>query len=250
MTATSTVTWNGLSEGEVAKRLGLPGVTLFAEVDSTQDVAHGLAEKGAPAGSLVVADAQRAGRGRQGRSWSSRPGQGVWCTIIERPRDTSALEVLSLRIGLRLASALDEFAGQRVRLKWPNDLLLREGKLAGVLVEARWSGAAIAWVAVGVGVNVAHPGVDGGAALLPGVQRIDVLHAVVDAVRGAAACIGPLTAGEIERFRDRDALAGQRILSPAAGVVQGIDASGALLVRDDGGVSAHRSGTVQLENGS
>jgi BirA family biotin operon repressor/biotin-[acetyl-CoA-carboxylase] ligase len=244
------VTWDGLDESALAARLALPRVALHAEVESTQDIAHGLAETGVPAGAVVVADAQRAGRGRQGKSWASEPGQGVWCTVVERPEDPAALDVLSLRIGMRLAAALDEFAGQRVRLKWPNDLLLREGKLAGILTEARWSGPSPAWIAVGVGVNVRHPGVPGAAALLPGMTRIDVLRAVVSAVRSAAAAIGPLTAGELDRFRERDALAGQRILSPGVGVVQGIDATGALLVRDDSGVRAHRSGTVQLENGS
>lgn len=219
----------------------------FDEVDSTQDIAHGLAEKGAEAGTVVVAKAQRAGRGRQGRSWASQPGQGVFCTVIERPQDARALDVLSLRVGLRLAEALDGFAGQRVQLKWPNDLLLREGKLAGILTEARWNGSSIAWVAIGVGVNVSHPGVEGAAALLPGVSRSDVFHSVVAGVRAAAQCVGTLSPAEVDRFRERDALAGKHILSPAAGVVQGIDASGALLVRGSDGVSAHRSGTIQLE---
>ena len=250
MTSVTTFTWDGLNARDVGARLGLPNVWMYAEVESTQDIAHALAEQGAPAGALVVADAQRSGRGRHGRSWASHPGQGVWCTMIERPEDPRALEVLSLRVGMRLAAALDEFAGQHVRLKWPNDLLLREGKLAGILTEARWSGSSLAWIAVGVGVNVTHPDVEGAAGLLPGMTRIDVLRAVVSAVRSAAASIGPLTAGELERFRERDALAGQRILSPGAGVVQGIDPTGALLVRGDSGVMAYRSGTVQLENGS
>lgn len=250
MTAATTFTWDGLKAEDVFARLGVSNFWMYAEVESTQDIAHELAEKGAPAGSLVVADAQRAGRGRQGRSWSSRPGQGVWCTIIERPSDVAAFEVLSLRTGMRLAAALDEFAGQRVQLKWPNDLLLSEGKLAGILTEARWSGSSLAWVAVGVGVNVSSPEVDGAAALRPGTSRTDVLSAVVRAVRGAAASSGPLTASEVDRFRERDALSGQRIVAPGAGVVQGIDATGALLVRGNGGTAAYRSGTVQLENGS
>jgi biotin-[acetyl-CoA-carboxylase] ligase BirA-like protein len=247
MTAATTFTWDGFNARDLSARLALSNVWVHAEVESTQDVAHELAEKGAVAGALIVADAQRSGRGRHGRSWASQSGQGVWCTMIERPEDPGALDVLSLRVGMRLAAALDEFAGQRVRLKWPNDLLLHEGKLAGILTEARWSGSSLAWIAVGVGVNVTHPGVEGAAALLPGMTRIDVLRAVVSAIRSATASIGPLTAGELERFRERDALAGRRILSPGAGVVQGIDASGALLVRADSGVAAYRSGTVQTE---
>ena len=65
------------------------------------------AAEGAPAGTLVVADAQTAGRGRSGRTWTSERGAGVWLTLIERPRDVDALDVLSLRVGLALAPALD-----------------------------------------------------------------------------------------------------------------------------------------------
>lgn len=250
MTATRTFTWDGLNARDVGARLGLPNLWMYAEVESTQDVAHGLAEHGVPAGAVVVADAQRAGRGRQGKSWASEPGQGVWCTVVERPKDAIAFELLSLRVGIQLASALDEFAGERVLLKWPNDLLLRAGKLGGILTEARWSGSSLAWVAVGVGVNVSHPGVDGAASLRPNSARLDVLRAIVSAVRGAAATNGPLTTEEIQRFGERDALRNRRIVSPGAGEVRGIDASGALLVRDGESLTAYRSGTVQLENGS
>lgn len=250
MTATGTFTWDGLTARDVGARLGIPNIWMYAEVESTQDIAHGLAEQGVPAGAVVVADAQRAGRGRQGKSWASEPGQGVWCTVVERPKDAIAFELLSLRVGIQLASALDEFAGERVQLKWPNDLLLRDGKLGGILTEARWSGAALSWVAVGVGVNVLHPGIEGAAALRATTKRLDVLRAVVAAVRGAAASCGPLTMEEVQRFGERDALRNRRIVSPGAGEVQGIDASGALLVRDAEGLKAYRSGTVQLENGS
>src|SRR3569833_4688084 len=81
----------------------------FNEVTSTLDVAHDLAAKGADAGTLIVADAQTAGRGRMGRSWRSEKGAGAWLLFFERPRDASALEVLSLRVGLALATALDAF---------------------------------------------------------------------------------------------------------------------------------------------
>jgi BirA family biotin operon repressor/biotin-[acetyl-CoA-carboxylase] ligase len=250
MTTATTFTWDGLNAMDVMARLGLKNVWMHAEVESTQDLAHEQAERGVPAGALVVADAQRSGRGRQGKSWASLPGQGVWCTIVERPKDVSAFEVLSLRIGLRLAAALDELAGERVQLKWPNDLLLRDGKLGGILTEARWSGSSLAWVAVGVGVNVSHPGVEGAASLRPGTARFDVLRAIVSAVREAAASRGPFTHSEIDRYGERDALRGRRITAPGAGVVQGIDAAGALLVQTADSLSAYRSGTVQLENGS
>lgn len=217
----------------------------YDEVDSTQDVAHELAEQGAEAGTVVVAKAQRVGRGRQGKSWSSQPERGVWSSIIERPRDPRALDVLSIRVGLLLAEALDELAMTRVGVKWPNDLRTRDGKLAGILTEARWTGERLAWVAVGVGVNVVAPdGVADAAGLAPGTRHADILSAVVRAVRQAARQEGLLTDDELARYAARDTLKGRTILTPVAGTVAGIDHTGALMVETAGGVERHRTGTV------
>lgn len=251
MSATALFRWDGLDATAVARRFGLPYVALHAEVESTQDVAHALAEQGAPAGALIVADAQRAGRGRLGRAWSSPPGSGVWCTILERPRDLRALDVLSIRVGLHVAEALDAFADETVRVKWPNDLMLGREKLGGVLVEARWSGASVSWVAIGVGVNVVAPRDVGGAAgLRAGAERVDVLAAIVAAVRSAAALRGQLSGEERERFQSRDALAGRHIVSPAVGRVIGVAADGALIVETAAGPEQHRAGTVRLAEDS
>jgi BirA family biotin operon repressor/biotin-[acetyl-CoA-carboxylase] ligase len=224
----------------------------FEAVDSTQDIAHELAEKGAEAGTVVVARSQRAGRGRLGRAWVSEAGQGIWCTVIERPNDPRALDVLSLRVGLQLAEALEPLAGARVGLKWPNDLVipsaardLQLSKLGGILVEARWSGDKLAWVAIGVGINVTPPsGVDDAAGLAPGTHRDDALRVIIRAVRAAAAQEGPLTERELAQYAARDTLKGRRILSPAAGTATGVDHTGALMVETADGVERCRTGTV------
>lgn len=248
---TEEVTWDGCTTAAIAKRCELPRVALFAETDSTLDVAHTLAEQGAPAGTLVVADAQRAGRGRMGRSWSSEPGRGVWCTIIERPKDLKALDVLSLRVGQRTAEALDAFADGRVGVKWPNDLILRGDKLGGILVEARWGGAELAWVAIGVGINVIAPrDVSGAIGLGDRVRRIDVLTAIVGAIRSAAAATGELSSSEIDRYRERDVLVGRRVVSPAVGTVTGIAANGALVIRTADSSEQHRAGTIRFAEDS
>jgi BirA family biotin operon repressor/biotin-[acetyl-CoA-carboxylase] ligase len=246
------VTYDGVTAGALGRRCAVPHVEVLGETDSTLDVAHALAENDAPAGTLIVADSQRAGRGRFGRSWSSHPGRGVWCTVIERPTDVSVLDVLSLRVGLRAAEALDVFADERVGVKWPNDLALRAGKLGGVLAEARWSGASLGWVAVGIGVNVlAPPDVEDAAGLREGVQRVDVLTAIVNAVRSAAAASGAvLSPSERERYRARDLLVGRRVVSPAEGTVLGVAPSGALVVETARGPEEHRTGTVRLAEGS
>ena len=151
------VRWDGHSAAELAELTGAERVSLHERTTSTLDVTHALAQEGAPAGTLVLADEQTGGRGRAGRPWASPPGTGIWLTLLERPTDESGLPVLSLRAGLRAAEALSPFAGERVRLKWPNDLYLPAGKLAGILVEARWREARAEWVAIGFGLNVVAP---------------------------------------------------------------------------------------------
>ena len=208
------------------------------------DDAHALAADGAPAATVVLADRQTSGRGRAGRRWTSASGQGIWMTVIERPNDPRALDVLSIRLGLRTARALDRHAASPVRLKWPNDLYIADGKLAGILVEARWRANRIDWVAIGIGVNVRVPDVENAAALEPGTDRVDVLAEMVPAVRAAAHARGPLTAGELDEFAARDLSAGRACVQPTPGQVRGISATGELLVETEAGLRAFRDGSL------
>lgn len=240
--------YDGASEQELTRKLGLPRVALFDSVGSTLDVAHQLADAGAPAGTLVVADGQTAGRGRQGRVWRSAPGTGIWLAFIERPSDPSALDVLSLRIGLAVARVLDAVAAETVRLKWPNDLYLSAGKLGGVLIEARWRDAALEWVAIGLGINLRVPsGTPPAAALPAAAHRVDVLASVIPALRAAARRTGPLTRAELAAFAERDLAAGRACMEPVDGWVIGIDSSGSLLVSVGGEPTAIRAGSLVLK---
>jgi BirA family biotin operon repressor/biotin-[acetyl-CoA-carboxylase] ligase len=240
--------YDGRTIEALALELCIPRVVAFESIGSTLDVAHELAAAGAEPGTLVVADAQTSGRGRMGRAWRSEPGAGVWLTLIERPRDVAALDVLSLRIGVGLAAVLDALAATPVRLKWPNDLYVGPRKLGGVLVEVRWRDAAPEWAAIGVGVNVRVPeGEAGAAGLETRVTRAEVLSRIVPAIRAAAARIGPLDRSELEAFAARDVAAGRRCREPVAGVVRGIDASGALVVDVGSQVAIIRAGSLVLE---
>jgi BirA family transcriptional regulator, biotin operon repressor / biotin---[acetyl-CoA-carboxylase] ligase len=238
--------WDNHNAQALRDRLGVSHLDLYDEIGSTQDIAHDLAERGAEAGTIVLADAQRVGRGRMGRSWTSEPGQGVWCTLVERPVDLKALDVLSLRVGLLLAEQLDAFANDRVRLKWPNDLVVSDGKVAGILVEARWSGGVPAWVAIGIGVNVRAPAVAGAAGLRDDVRRVGVLAVVVGAAREAGRSPGWLTEDELRRYNARDLLQGRRLVSPGIGIARGIAPSGSLLVETPQGIEQHRAGTIEF----
>ena len=246
---TASAVYDGVPTATLAHELALAQVVAYGAVGSTLDVAHGLAAAGAPAGTLVVADRQNAGRGRGGRVWTSGAGEGVWLTLVERPNDAAALEVLSLRLGLRAARALAPFTPHPPQVKWPNDVYVDGGKLGGILVEARWRDGAPDWVAVGMGVNVRPPDAQPGArGLAPGTRRAAVLAALVPAIRSAAAATGPLRPAEVREFDHRHVAHGARCREPAPGVVAGVTATGALLVRGAAGVRPHTSGSLVLED--
>jgi len=233
----------------LARLLELPRVVLFESTTSTLDVAHQLAAEGTPAGTLVIANEQTAGRGRGGKSWQSQPGAGIWLTLVERPADTSGLGVLSLRVGLAAAEGLDRFASEPIRLKWPNDLYVDRGKLAGILVEARWREQAVEWVSIGLGVNVKAPdNLENAAGLEPGTSRLDVLSELVRALRAAAHAGGPLAPEEREQFNARDMARGKACIQPAVGRVAGITPTGELLVALADSVVPFRSGSLVLRD--
>jgi BirA family transcriptional regulator, biotin operon repressor / biotin---[acetyl-CoA-carboxylase] ligase len=238
---------------ELTAALGLARLDYHVRVTSTMDVAHAIAADGAPAGTLVLASSQEQGRGRSGKHWLSAPDAGLWCTLIERPRDARALDVLALRVGLQLADALDALVDRSlegaVQLKWPNDLWLASGKLGGILIEARWRDGQPEWVAIGVGINRlpvddrhAQAMALQGALVRAAHVRLDVsrdalLMAVVPALRRAAACTGPLSAEECAAWASRDRMVGRVVRSPSPGVVEGITADGGVVIRGPDGVA-------------
>ena len=238
--------WFGVTGEALAETLGLPQVAAYARVASSMDAAHELAAAGASAGTLVLAEEQTVGRGRGGRSWSSAPGRGIWMTLIERPRTTSGLDVLSLRVGLRLAPVLDRWANGAVQLKWPNDLYVDGRKLAGVLIEARWRGERAEWVAIGVGVNLVPPVEMPEAAGLDGADAHAVLAELVPALRAAAFAEGALTPAELVAFSARDYAAGRRLHEPYEGTARGISSAGELLVETANGIMLVRAGSLVL----
>lgn len=236
--------YDGVPARALAARLGVTGCVALDVTSSTLDVAHNLAEAGAPTGTLVLADRQTSGRGQRGHRWESPAGAGIWLTLVERDVDASAIGVLALRMGLAAAPVLDAFAADPVRLKWPNDLYVGGGKLAGVLCEARWQGSRLAWVAIGVGLNVSRAAHEGAAVLRPGVARLEVLERLVPALRRAAARRGELTGTELDAYAARDMARGRRCDAPLAGVVAGIAADGALLVDGQDGIRRAHGGSL------
>jgi BirA family biotin operon repressor/biotin-[acetyl-CoA-carboxylase] ligase len=125
-----------------------------ATLDSTMNRARELAEAGAPAGTVVVADYQSAGRGTQGRAWQAPAGAGLMFTLVARPALTPAeLESLPRRVSESLAAVLRDDFGLDCVVKEPNDILARGRKLCGVLCTSHIVGNRVAWVLCGVGLN-------------------------------------------------------------------------------------------------
>lgn len=123
-------------------------------VGSTNAEALKLAENGCLEWTVVVADEQTAGRGRSGKFWDS-PRGGLWCSIVLRPNITSVnLPVIQFFVANSARRALERAIGTRVRVKWPNDLILDGLKVGGILVEGRLVGARIEFAVAGVGINL------------------------------------------------------------------------------------------------
>jgi BirA family biotin operon repressor/biotin-[acetyl-CoA-carboxylase] ligase len=245
----------------LARRWGVPQCGVFRTLTSSLDAIHDLAAQGAPAGTVVLAEEQTAGRGRDGRTWRSPPG-GVWLAMLLRPPPPlPAAGVLSLRVGLVLADVVEavlgvrptSLSGPRAGLKWPNDVLVDDRKVGGILCETRWQGDTLQWLAVGIGVNVANeipPDLADRAVALqelrPGARRIDVLDALVPALGRLTAHGAQLTEFECAAFARRDWLRGRHIRAPLAGRASGIRPDGALLVDTGAGTTMVRDGHVEL----
>jgi BirA family biotin operon repressor/biotin-[acetyl-CoA-carboxylase] ligase len=128
----------------------------FKEVDSTNQVAMTLAEEGAPEGTAVVADRQYSGRGQRGRAWYSPAGVGIYLSIILKPSHSLAdIHQLSLMAAIATARCIESTTGLKAGVKWPNDVIINNHKVAGILVEAHWE-AEIKHLILGIGLNVNH----------------------------------------------------------------------------------------------
>lgn len=129
----------------------------FDEVGSTNQVAMSLAQKGAPEGTVVVANKQRKGRGQRGRVWSSPPEVGIYLSLILKPTQSlDDISKLSLLAAIATAESIESTVGLQAGVKWPNDVILNTRKVAGVLVEAQWENDIIKNLIMGIGVNVNH----------------------------------------------------------------------------------------------
>src|SRR5215475_4730395 len=125
---------------------------LFGEVSSTNDVLRDLAKKGAPEGTVVFAEAQRAGRGREGKPWFSPPGLNLYMSVLLRPAIRSReMPVFAFISSLALTDAIWA-EGVPAAIKWPNDVVVGHKKVGGVLVDFAATGDRVDYVIIGLGV--------------------------------------------------------------------------------------------------
>jgi len=130
----------------------------FAEIASTNTYAMQQGAAGAPHGSVYLADAQTAGRGRGAHTWASPPGSGLYVSVLLRPAlaPGDALYI-SLAAGLAVAVAVRGTTGISADLRWPNDILIGRRKLAGILTEMHAEATRVRYLVVGIGINVHQP---------------------------------------------------------------------------------------------
>lgn len=213
------------------------------ETESTNDDALAAAKSGAPHGALFGAESQARGRGRRGNEWLSPPGAGLWFSLVLRPElRPDITPALALCAGLAVRDALAKRVDASVLVKWPNDVLAEQRKLAGVLVESQVSGPKVTSVVVGIGINIEQrdfperlSSIATSLALLAADDR-DRPALLADVLKGLELRLPLLqlhgVRGIAEELRRYDALLGARLrVDGREGLGAGIDDEGRLLLR-------------------
>jgi BirA family biotin operon repressor/biotin-[acetyl-CoA-carboxylase] ligase len=251
----------GIIAGRLADKAGLFAIRVEQIVPSTSTALLELAATGAPAGTVLVAELQTAGRGRRGRRWLSTLGGALTFSLLWRfERPVSALGGLSLAVSVALLRALRDLGLEEIQVKWPNDLLWRERKLAGILVEVEGSDQAAAVIGIGVNLRLderVRQHLDQAATdlLSAGFQagRNDLLATMLSHLADVLSVFAVEGFSPLRQEWERaHACAGQDVVVTMAdrsrhpGQVVGVAEDGALLVRTGAGVRRFHSAEVSL----
>lgn len=251
------------AEGIMASVHGSMGHAAIYEdkVDSTNEIAMALAGEGALHGTVIVADAQAKGRGRQGRPWLSKEGAGLLMSVILRP-EISPEEAprLTYLCSLSAVRGIRRVTGADLRLKWPNDLMIGDRKLGGLLIDLRSEPGAVLYAVAGFGINInarasdLHPSIRGIATSLlieTGIRhsRSDIAVAILDEISLA---LEETPEAIMEQWKALCTTLNREVTvtglrDTIKGMARGIDSSGRLIVRTPDGVEhAVSSGDVTL----
>lgn len=259
-----------LDQGRIAAELddnirSLVGeIEVHQHIESTNTYLLSRAKCGLAGGSVCLAELQSAGRGRRGRSWVSPYAANLYLSLLWRFQlGSSLLSGLSLASGVAVARVLQGIGVAEIGLKWPNDLLWRQRKLGGILLEFGGESSGPCYVVIGVGLNVAMPRMTKDAIDQPWIDLRSILGpGRLSRNRLAARVIGELVTvlncfereglqDIVEEWKRFDLVAGQRVnlilpTGTIVGIARGTDESGALLLQTDAGVKRFLAGEVSL----
>jgi BirA family biotin operon repressor/biotin-[acetyl-CoA-carboxylase] ligase len=234
----------------------------LATTDSTNNDALEAARNGAPEGSVYFADEQRAGRGRGDHAWHSAAGEGLYVSVILRPKISAVrLALLPLAAGLAAANAIRDSSGLVVDLRWPNDLLIGPRKTGGILVEAHTEVSEVAFAVAGIGINVHQRSFDPGLSTAGtsldmeagrAISRQALLVSLLESLERESLALANAEAAEAIPARVAAASTWVRgrsveVHGPQAcrGETAGLDENGFLLVRTDAGIVTVQTGGIR-----
>jgi BirA family biotin operon repressor/biotin-[acetyl-CoA-carboxylase] ligase len=249
-------------ESDLAETIFAGKLHFSSITDSTNTDALIAAREGAPHGSVYFADEQRAGRGRGGHVWHSAAGEGLYVSVLLRPEiPTARLPLLPLVAGLAAADAITAASSLNVDLRWPNDLLIGPRKAGGILVEAHSEDSAVAFVVVGIGINVhqrrfdpelSTPGTSLDVEAGRRIPRQLLLVSLLKSLERETAALADAATEETipERVKLASTWVSGRnveVHGPQAcnGVTAGLDRHGFLRVRTDAGIITVQTGGIR-----
>ena len=224
-------------------------LVFLPETGSTNDEARQLAQNGAPEGTLIITDHQTSGRGRLDRRWEAPPGSSLLMSLVFRPSlAPHEVQRLTMVCGLAVIDAIESETGLQVGLKWPNDVVVGDAKVAGILTEIGSTGEKVDFVVVGLGLNanLDLAGLPDGL-LVPAtslsrelgrpVARLPLLWALLQAMEMRYKALKAGRSPHLE-WADRLVTLGRPVAVSTTGAVltglaEGVNAEGALLVRLD-----------------
>ena len=230
-------------------------IIVLDTVTSTMDEAFRLGNENCPEGTVVCAEAQSKGRGRLGRAWTSPKGKGLYFSFVLRPSlPLNQLAQLTLMSAVALAEAIEGVSGLKPLIKWPNDILLENHKLAGILTELRAESDQVKFVIVGIGLNIntsAHQLIPQACSLKMATgnnfDRTQVLQAILRSLeKWYVKLLHREFVAIMEEWKKRSATLNRRVrITDSAGIIEGqaieLDEDGALLIRKDNGLIVKKS---------
>ncbi len=242
---------------ELSRRLNTKviGKKIFSYnvVDSTNSIAFSLAKAGLGEGAAVFAEGQRKGRGRLGRGWVSPKNKGIYLSLILRPKiSLKKASLVTLLAAVACAEAIRKISGQQALIRWPNDILVNNKKLCGILTEMQTENSHLEYIILGIGINVNTP-----TGKLPSqasslkeeagreFSRVELARGLLRRLDQEYSFFKDKGSAKIiTQWRNLSAFCGKRLKVKLAektieGQSQGIDAQGALIVRLDNGFKQH-----------